>query len=50
MQMYHNSPPLQLSESQLVEIEQMIMSKQSTFTYAPLCERYQISPTELRTG
>ena len=28
----------------------MIMSKQSTFTYAPLCERYQISPTELRTG
>ena len=50
MQMYHNSPPLQLSESQLVEIEKMIMSKQSTFTYAPLCERYQISPTELRTG
>jgi len=50
MQMYHNSPPLQLSESQLVEIEQIIMSKQSTFTNAPLCERYQISPTELRTG
>jgi ribosomal protein L37AE/L43A len=50
MQMYHNSPPLALLESQLVEIEQIIMSKQSTFTYAPLCERYQISPIELKTG
>lgn len=50
LQMYGNSPELDVSDSRLQEIGQMIIEKKSTFSYAPLCEYYHISPLDLLPG
>ena len=50
IQMYGSCPSIPISESMFLEIEKLILKKQSTFTYKPLCEHYRISPMDLIRG
>ncbi|TQR21767.1 nuclease-related domain-containing protein [Psychrobacillus vulpis] len=48
--MYSGYPSPLLSETKFHALDQMIIKKQSSFTFPPLCEFYQIAPKDLIPG
>ncbi|MFJ8064201.1 nuclease-related domain-containing protein [Psychrobacillus sp. NPDC096426] len=50
IQMYNHYQSHQLSSKQLQTIEHRLQTEQTPFTYPPLCEHYQISPTAIISG